>query len=276
MSEKQQEATVFRLERPGDAQAAMQFDDQVLRLAIKAGQKMLEAGAETYRVEETMEQILRLSGTTGHAYAVMTGISASIDQPGQSPKTLLRRTAHRSVNLYAIHSVNQISRDLVSRCIRLEEADERLDEIDTNHYSTSLKNIATIFMSGGFALLLSGHLPDAWASFFNGIIIMLVIHFTRITKTRAFLTNVLAGFFAAFTGRLIQAVLFPSADYDIVIAGSLMLLFPGTAITNAIRDTLNGDYVSGSARALEAFMVAISLAIGTGVGLWFTRGIWAW
>ena len=56
---------------------------------------------------------------------------------------------------------------------------------------------------------------------------------------------------------------------DKVIIGSIMLLVPGLAITNAIRDTIAGDLVSGIARAVEAFLTAIGVAVGTGVILSF-------
>ena len=54
---------------------------------------------------------------------------------------------------------------------------------------------------------------------------------------------------------------------DVVISGSILPLLPGVAITNAIRDTLQGDYMSGGARAVEAFVMAASIAIGIGCGL---------
>ena len=41
-----------------------------------------------------------------------------------------------------------------------------------------------------------------------------------------------------------------------------MLLVPGLAITNAIRDTMRTDYVSGVARATEAIICAVAIAIG--------------
>jgi uncharacterized membrane protein YjjP (DUF1212 family) len=46
-----------------------------------------------------------------------------------------------------------------------------------------------------------------------------------------------------------------------------MLLVPGLAITNAIRDTIEGDLVSGVARAMEAFLIALAIAAGTGIVL---------
>ena len=51
-----------------------------------------------------------------------------------------------------------------------------------------------------------------------------------------------------------------------------MLLVPGLAITNAIRDTVAGDLVSGLARGAEAFLTAIAVAVGTGVVLSFWIG----
>ena len=54
---------------------------------------------------------------------------------------------------------------------------------------------------------------------------------------------------------------------DIVIISSIMPLVPGVAITNAVRDSLQGDYISGCARILEAFLIAGAIAIGVGLGI---------
>ena len=44
-----------------------------------------------------------------------------------------------------------------------------------------------------------------------------------------------------------------------------MLLVPGMIITNAIRDTISGDLVSGLTKAAEAILIAVSIAVGTGM-----------
>ena len=54
---------------------------------------------------------------------------------------------------------------------------------------------------------------------------------------------------------------------DKIIIGSIMLLVPGLAITNAIRDTIAGDLLAGISRAVEAFLIAIAIAIGSGIVL---------
>ena len=43
-------------------------------------------------------------------------------------------------------------------------------------------------------------------------------------------------------------------NMDTVMIGSFMPLVPGMAITNAVRDTLRGDYLSGGARVMGSFL----------------------
>ena len=50
-----------------------------------------------------------------------------------------------------------------------------------------------------------------------------------------------------------------------------MPLVPGVAITNAVYDTLHGDYIPGAARMLEAFVTAAAIAIGVGLGMLLLR-----
>jgi len=54
---------------------------------------------------------------------------------------------------------------------------------------------------------------------------------------------------------------------DTIIISAIMPLLPGTVLTNGIRDTFRGDYMSGAAKILEAFVIAIFIAIGIGAGL---------
>ena len=73
---------------------------------------------------------------------------------------------------------------------------------------------------------------------------------------------------ATFFVTVLQGLLRANVNLELVVAGTAMPLLPGVAITNAIRDTLQGDYVSGAARVMEAFVRAVSCAVGIGVGLY--------
>ena len=81
-----------------------------------------------------------------------------------------------------------------------------------------------------------------------------------------FLSGTLAGCLS-----LLSVKLFPALDIYKIIIGSIMVLVPGVAITNGIKDALYGDTVSSLYRISEA--IFISIAIGAGVGIVLSTGL---
>ena len=57
-------------------------------------------------------------------------------------------------------------------------------------------------------------------------------------------------------------------DVDTVTIGVLMLLVPGAALTNAMREIMAGDIISGVSRIAEVLLVASAIALGVILGLW--------
>ena len=60
-------------------------------------------------------------------------------------------------------------------------------------------------------------------------------------------------------------------DVDMVTIGVLMLLVPGAALTNAMREIMAGDIISGLSRMAEVILLATAIAIGVMLGLWIGR-----
>ena len=81
------------------------------------------------------------------------------------------------------------------------------------------------------------------------------------TKT---ITNVLGSIVIAVTALLFYLAGLP-IHFDKIIIGSIMPLVPGIPITNSIRDFINGDYLSGSIRAIDALLTAFCIAVGVGI-----------
>ena len=54
---------------------------------------------------------------------------------------------------------------------------------------------------------------------------------------------------------------------DMIVIGSIVPLLPGVPLTNSIRDYLNGDYLSGTIRMIDAVLVACCIALGVGIVL---------
>ena len=55
---------------------------------------------------------------------------------------------------------------------------------------------------------------------------------------------------------------------DKIIIGTLMILVPGLALTNCIRDILAGDLMSGVAKIAEVFLIGVFIALGAAIAVY--------
>ena len=59
-------------------------------------------------------------------------------------------------------------------------------------------------------------------------------------------------------------------DQACITIGTLMVLVPGMALTNAMREIMAGDLISGLTRTAEVLLVATAIALGTAVPLFYS------
>jgi len=237
-----------------------------------AGKIMLENGAETYRVEDTMERICYISGIlSADTYATPTGIFLSVRTDTYDYSTSIKRVHTRTTDLYKVNMVNDVSRKLVSKEISLSEALDILENLDEKNTLPPFLSVSSAgICSGIFALLSGGSLTDGIITAFSGALIQFISLFTSARNISFFLGNMMAGAVAAVIG-IIFSIIFKIGNLDKIIIGSIIPLLPGLAITSAIRDTIYGDLVSGTVRGVEAILIAVSIASGVGIILrtWF-------
>ena len=65
----------------------------------------------------------------------------------------------------------------------------------------------------------------------------------------------------------------PAIHADKIIIGDIMLLIPGIAMTNAVKDMLVGDTIAGTMRLLESLLWAGALAGGFMASMWLMGGV---
>ena len=108
----------------------MDYDTQLINLALDAGEIMLASGAETFRVQDTMQRILSVSGKEKiEALAMCTLLMVTLPREEKGPLSMARAVKNRDLNFEKICAVNDMSRAFVSGKISLDEAIERLKEI---------------------------------------------------------------------------------------------------------------------------------------------------
>ncbi|MEE1314747.1 MAG: threonine/serine exporter family protein [Faecalimonas sp.] len=244
-------------------------DKLLMDTAVLAGEIMLSSGAETYRVEDTMNHILRTSKRQSiDVLALMTGIVATInDEEMQQPITAVKAIHKRSTNLNNIIKVNEISRSYCGGNLSLEEAYASLKNVKEKLYGRVVFNFATVLVTTGFAMMFGGRAVDVFAAALAGVWLAVCLMFANVTHMSTILTDIASTAGIAMLIMSLQAFLIPGISTDIAIVSTIMPLVPGVAITNAVRDVLHRDYLSGCARILESFLKAGSIAIGVGIGM---------
>ena len=241
----------------------------LMETALLAGEILLVSGAETYRVEDTMCHILKTGELENiDALALMTGIVVTLnDEDMEQPITMVRSINRRSTNMNNIIKVNEISRQYCAGKISLEEASKQLKCVKEKLYTRTIFNIATALVATGFAMMFGGNFIDVSVTLVLGFWLAFCIMVANIKKINGLLLDIVSCAGISFFTMCAQKYLVPGLNVDITIVSALMPIVPGVAITNAIRDTLQGDYLSGCARVLEAFLKAATIAIGIGLGM---------
>ena len=240
--------------------------------AALAGELMLTSGAETYRDDNTMAHILK-KGTNARVttLALTTSLMITLETDNEQPLTIVRRISGGSIKLSRIVRVNEISRNYCDDLITLEEAYEQLKNIPSREYNSEIFNLATVGVATGFTMFFGGTWMEIIATLITSSVLALLITFLKKYQAGGFVLNCISSIGLSFTCIALKNTIMPGIDTDIVIIGSIMPLVPGVAITNALRDTLQGDYISGCARILEAFITAAAIAVGVGLGMLYYR-----
>lgn len=241
---------------------------EIMEVCLLAGKIMLQGGAEIYRIEDTMNRIARACNVSEvSSYVTPTGIFLSLQgQERDLEQTKFLRIYERQIDLNRIVKVNDISRKLSDGQLTIQQAHDALLQIEQSKilYPFWLQLIAAALASGFFSLMFGGTYID----FLPAVVAGGLGFFLFSKSSRRIAVKFFSEIFAAFIiGAIAYFFYYLGLDIKIdkVIIGSVMPLVPGVLITNAIRDLMAGDLLSGLARGTEAFLTAF--AIGAGVAV---------
>jgi uncharacterized membrane protein YjjP (DUF1212 family) len=236
--------------------------NQVARVAQMAAQLMLENGGETYRAEDTARHIGRAFGYESEAIAFPTGLMLSIG----AERYRIARVNRRQVDFSKIDRVNLISRELAGGTITLMDAEAELKALLARPpMGWLMQSLIAAGSSAMFAMMFGGTPVDIGIT---GACAFLAQSVTGHLNDEAGLPliSLLGGFLTALLALFTTSALH-TGDVNRIIISAMMPLFPGLAFTNAIRDAMRGDLVSGMALAGEALIRAVVLAAGAGLAL---------
>lgn len=235
----------------------------LLETVLLAGKLLLENGAETSRVEDTMERIIRRAigdsrPASDYTYVTVNGIFVKLNSGGSQ----FQRIDKRQYDMNKICDINQMSRDFAAGRISLKNMRNRLFAIERDVCELKLwhKLICTSCLSGSIVLLFGGLVVDVPAAIFAGLIAYLIHTWLTLALHAPFLPEYGAAMLGGMAG--IVAFIYMGEHLDLIMIGAVAPLVPGIAITNAIRDMMARHYISGMIVAIEALFTASALGAG--------------
>ena len=247
----------------------------LLDLATDLGYELAMCGAETFRVEESINRVLAAYGLEAEAFAIPNYLIVSIQSKDGTPVTRMRRIGHHGNDLDSVELYSSLSRAICAERPSPEEALRWLDEVRRRrrHFSGAGRLAGDFLGALGFGLFFGGDWVDGLCAGICGMLVGFVNKVLDDMKANPFFRTIAASFLMALFAYLLGAAGIVR-NSDAVTIGALMLLVPGLLFTNAMRDIIYGDTNSGINRIVQVLLVAVAIALGTATAWNAAKQLW--
>lgn len=228
---------------------------------------MLLNGGEIFRTDEAMRyaaQAMELEEF--HAYVIANGIFSSMVVNGQFYSSRICVVPLAPIKLCRVEALNSLSRRIASGLCGLDEIEQELKRIETLEASGSMmKVLASGCGSASFCYLFGGSFYDSLSAFIAGAALYLfLLYLVPVMIMPKIVSNIVGSSLMAF----ICCALYTCGvgeHLDRMTIGAIFPLVPGIPLTNAIRNFLENDYLSGLIRLVDALLTAGCIAVGVGL-----------
>lgn len=246
---------------------------KLLQAILDIAEEMLVCGAEVERVEDSIERMCYAYGCDRvNAFIITSNIQVTFEDPRGNIITQIRRLKRNDTNFDRLDYLNDLSRYICANKPDLETLVQKYEAVmNRKQLPIWLQYFGAVLVASGFAVFFGGNFTDAIASGVLGIVITLI---TRILAkieenqmAKLFISSVIAGFLA-----IVLVAVGIGSNVDKIMIGGIMLLIPGIAMTNSVRDLLIGDVVTGMIRFVNSLLMAAAIACGFALPLILTGG----
>lgn len=241
----------------------MQTSKDFLHIFLDMGDALLNSGAEIFRVEDTLNRMGYACGAAQmNVFVITSSIVITMEFPGEGARTQTRRIRECGGNDFTkLEQLNDLSRRFCNNTVPAAELRKEFDKININKTKPLWKLLGSLLAACSFAFFYGGSIPDAVAAGLGAVLIWGLQQYLRPVCMNEVTFQFVASF---FTGCAIcgLTLLCPFLRMDKIMIGDIMLLIPGLMSTNAIRDVLIGDTLSGIIRLIAALLLAAALALG--------------
>jgi uncharacterized membrane protein YjjP (DUF1212 family) len=235
----------------------------VIDLSLWAGQLLLQHGAETARIEETVHRLGTGLGADWMDILVSPNSIALTTISGAEFRTKIRRVVAIGVNMEILTEINDLSRQVTAGRLdrfRVRQEMVRIDNLP-RQYNRWLVVVMVGLACAAFSRLLEGDWPVFGITFAAASVAM----WARQELGRRYFNPLLVTVVTAFVAGIIASTasaLKMSNQPQVALAASVLLLVPGVALINCADDLIKGHFVTGIVRGVTGGLAAMGIALG--------------
>lgn len=248
-------------------------EKEILQSINEIGYLLLKHGAEIYRVEESLQRMCEGLGFQNiEVFAIPSYYTLSLTLHDGTPYHISKRSRTNRIHLDHLYELNCLVRQISNGDIELTDIQQKIENIKSQELNFHLILLGYIVSAAMFCIFFGGGIVDMLVSGVIGFVLYYFIYLLEKLKINGIVRTILSSMVLstiAILGNKLGIV----GNQQSVITGTLMLLVPGIAITNSLRDIIGGDFVSGLSRMIEAILIAASIAIGVGIMMMLLRGV---
>ena len=244
---------------------------RIIACILDIGELLLTSGAEVMRVEDTVGRLCAAYGfVKSDVFTITSDIILTATAPDGAVITQSRRVLTRSTDLNRVERINALSRRVVADPLPADAFRAAIErERPSIAYAPRTQFLLYGAISAVFSVFFGGDALDALAAFFSGLVLFIALQTGSRLRINSILLSTLC---SAVTALAVVGLTACGLGHhaDKIIIGNIMLLIPGIAFTNSLRDLFSGDTITGLIRFLESMLLAIVIALGfTLAGLLF-------
>ncbi len=235
----------------------------VIDLALWAGQLLLQHGAESQRVEETVHRLGTGLGCDWMDILVSPNVIIATTISGAEFRTKTRRVARLGVDMWVVAQVNRLSRQVSRDELNRFQVRTELERIDLAlpRYGRWLVVGMVGLACAAFSRLFGGDWPVFGVTFVAAAVAMWVRQELSRRHFNHLLITIACAFVAGILGS--SATLFHlSPEPEIALVASVLLLVPGVPLINAAEDLIKGHMVMGITRGVTGLLISLAIAVG--------------
>lgn len=246
---------------------------QLMAACLLAGEILMANGSEITRVEDVIMRSGRAAGIENlQVYALLNAITVSFPEQGLTQmRAIPPRT--QTMDMEKIVAVNDLTRAFTAHKITLSTFYDKLKKVDETipTFPVWLQVIGAMAVSVTLMVMLTHNAApiNLFLTAVSSCLAFAVYFGIRNRYHMRYFALFLASLLISFIMLIAAHLLAPPFNPDIVIVGAIMPFVPGVALTNAVREIMAGNYISGQGRIVEALLSAASVGLGIALLMFF-------